>query len=223
MELTIPTLGNVTTKMATDQCTIIGIISRERAITEKMSVCNKMEMSNNILRNTMKKGINFVEIGTKDRQNHETTIVEKIKHATMQKTFFCGEDAITSDDRKVPISSIIDDQTVSPHSHNNVRIINLSQRHISVNEKKILEKGLKFTPTPRRDSLDLIKDTEEFCRKLRLREYFENEENVDKSLVRNKSKFKPQPNRDKHLDDFIKCLQSSARRNNSINTGTHQE
>ncbi|XP_061194818.1 uncharacterized protein LOC133202982 [Saccostrea echinata] len=78
---------------------------------------------------------------------------------------------------------------------------------------KILEKGLKFTPTPKQDNVDLIKDTEEFCRKLRLREYFQNEENIDESLVRNKSNFKPPPNRDKHLDEFIKCLQSSARNN----------
>ena len=121
----------------------------------------------------------------------------------------------------IPVSSIINEQEES-RSINNVKIINLSKRDISADEKKILERGLKFTPTPRRDSLDLIKDTEEFCRKLRLREYFEPEENNDESLVRNKSKFKPQPNRDKHLDDFIKCLQSSARRNDkSSNTGAH--
>lgn len=89
----------------------------------------------------------------------------------------------------------------------------MSHRDISENEIKLLEKGLKFTPTPKRDNEDLIKDTEEFCRKLRLREYFQNEENEDESIVRNKSNFKPQPNRDKHLDNFIKCLLSSARNN----------
>ena len=94
----------------------------------------------------------------------------------------------------------------------------MSHRDISENEIKLLEKGLKFTPTPKRDNEDLIKDTEEFCRKLRLREYFQNEENEDESIVRNKSNFKPQPNRDKHLDNFIKCLQSSARNNE---TTTH--
>ncbi|XP_062587971.1 uncharacterized protein LOC134249655 [Saccostrea cucullata] len=85
---------------------------------------------------------------------------------------------------------------------------------------KILDRGLKFTPTPKQDNVDLIKDTEEFCRKLRLREYFQNEENTDESLVRNKSNFKPPPNRDKHLDEFIRCLQSSAR-SNDISMNTH--
>ena len=51
----------------------------------------------------------------------------------------------------------------------------MSHRDISENEIKLLEKGLKFTPTTKRDNEDLIKDTEE----LRLRECFQNEENED--------------------------------------------
>jgi hypothetical protein len=56
----------------------------------------------------------------------------------------------------IPVSSVVDGQEVSPYSINNAKIINLSKKDISVDEKKILERGLKFTPTPRRDSLDLI-------------------------------------------------------------------
>lgn len=48
--------------------------------------------------------------------------------------------------------------------------------------------GLKFTPIPKTDSVDLKKDTEEFCRKLRLREFFQSEINEDESLVRNKKR-----------------------------------
>jgi hypothetical protein len=57
----------------------------------------------------------------------------------------------------------------------NPKIINLSKRDLSIKEIAVLERGLKFTPTPRADSVDLKKDTEEFCRKLRLRLFFQSE------------------------------------------------
>lgn len=41
-------------------------------------------------------------------------------------------------------------------------IINISSRILTEIEIKILEKGLKFTPTPQKDPTDLIRDTEEF-------------------------------------------------------------
>lgn len=61
--------------------------------------------------------------------------------------------------------------------------------------------------------MDVIKDTEEFCRKLRLREFFQNSENSDESLVRNKSNFKPNSNRDKQLEDYINCFKTAAQIN----------
>ncbi|KAK3084875.1 hypothetical protein FSP39_020612 [Pinctada imbricata] len=73
--------------------------------------------------------------------------------------------------------------------------------------------GFRFTPTPKGNKVDLIKDTEEFCRKLRLRECFQDNDYDDGSLVRNRSNFKPKTNRDKHLEDYINCLKSSAQTN----------
>ena len=64
------------------------------------------------------------------------------------------------------------------------KIINLSNRNFTKSEIKLLEHGLKFTPTPLPDKVDLIKDTEEFCRKLRLREFFQDHEDDDQSLVK---------------------------------------
>lgn len=61
--------------------------------------------------------------------------------------------------------------------------------------------------------MDVIKDTEEFCRKRRLREFFQNSENSDESLVRNKSNFKPNSNRDKQLEDYINCFKTAAQIN----------
>jgi hypothetical protein len=73
----------------------------------------------------------------------------------------------------------------------NPNIINLSKRDLSNKEITILERGLKSTPTPKADSFDLKKDIEEFCRKFRLREFFQSENNEDESLVRNKKGFQP--------------------------------
>ena len=67
----------------------------------------------------------------------------------------------------------------------------------------MLCKGLKFTPTPRHDSDKLRSDIKEFSRKLRLKEYFEDDAESDDSLVSNPSTFVPPTGRDKHLDTFI--------------------
>ncbi|KAK3098186.1 hypothetical protein FSP39_017007 [Pinctada imbricata] len=63
------------------------------------------------------------------------------------------------------------------------------------------------------DKVDLVKDTEEFCRKLRLREFFQSQNHEDESLVKNKKGFKPPLNRDKHLEEYIHCLRQSANNN----------
>lgn len=59
-----------------------------------------------------------------------------------------------------------EDTDIDPH------IINISSRDLTEIEIKLLEKRLKFKPTPQRNTTDLIKDTEEFCRKLRLGDFF---------------------------------------------------
>jgi hypothetical protein len=48
----------------------------------------------------------------------------------------------------------------------NPKRIHLSKRDMSIKDITVLERGLKFTPTPKADSVDLKKDTEESCRKL---------------------------------------------------------
>ena len=46
----------------------------------------------------------------------------------------------------------------------------------------------------------------DFCRKLRLSEYFLDDKNEENSLVRNKSTFTPKPGRNKSLDQYIERL-----------------
>ena len=95
------------------------------------------------------------------------------------------------------------------------KIFNLSSRDLSVNEVKLLMKGLKFTPTPKPNEIEVKSDIKSFTRKLRLAEFFEPDENEESDsdeesdsvgetqpLVRNKSDFVPPRGRDKHLDKF---------------------
>ena len=64
----------------------------------------------------------------------------------------------------------------------------------------LLERGLKFCPTPHYDNLEQRQqDINEFCRTLRLKEFFHNREggSSDISMIKNKSQFEPEPGRNK--------------------------
>ena len=54
--------------------------------------------------------------------------------------------------------------------------LNLSKYSLSKNQKNSLIKGLKYTPTPKRNIIELKKGAVEFARKLRLIEMFSCEE-----------------------------------------------
>ena len=86
-----------------------------------------------------------------------------------------------------------------------IQIVNLSSRKLTNNEIKLLEKGLKFTPTPLKPNIqELNEDITEFTRKIRLVEYFEsNQDENDEFLVRNKSNWVPPKRRDKDLESFV--------------------
>ena len=61
----------------------------------------------------------------------------------------------------------------------------MPSRELSNEEIKLLERGLKFTPTPKQNRSELKTDIQEFSRKLRLLEYFNDQQpnGDDKSLV----------------------------------------
>jgi hypothetical protein len=93
-------------------------------------------------------------------------------------------------------------------------VINLSNKQLNNTEYRLLDKGLKFCPTPKPHyRLQLKQDVFEFTRKLRLHEYFaakeencnENENNTtnkydNNSKKRNNSTFIPPSGRDSNLD-----------------------
>ena len=89
--------------------------------------------------------------------------------------------------------------------HAEVQIVNLSSHQLNKTEIKLLEKGLKFTPTlSNSNTQELNKDILEFTRKVRLVEYFDGIDDDDQSLVRKKSNLMPPQGRGELLDTFVK-------------------
>ena len=75
------------------------------------------------------------------------------------------------------------------------KILNSSTYSLSKNQKNILIKGVKYTPTSKRNIIELKRDVVKFTRKLRLIEMLSSEEKkieneVDISLVKAKSSFR---------------------------------
>ena len=97
-------------------------------------------------------------------------------------------------------------------------MINLSSKDLSTDQINLLERGLKFTPTPSSDTTTLASDLKQFGRKLRLREFFYQEEEPDdpdsensaRQQFRNKSMFNPPRGRDRSLDLCIDSLNQVA-------------
>ena len=108
----------------------------------------------------------------------------------------------------------------SPQSSQDInidpKIINISNTQLSNYQIKILSKGLKFTPTPKSNLTSLKTDIQEFSRKIRLSEYFYNDDNDDTEiypittdeldLVRNKSNFDPKPAKTETVNSVCNSL-----------------
>ena len=95
------------------------------------------------------------------------------------------------------------------------KILNLSSCSLSKNQEKYSNqrsKGLKYTPTPKQDIIELKWNVAVFTRKLRLIEMFSPEEKeieneIDTSLVKAKNSFHSPGNRNACLDKTIDSLQ----------------
>ena len=84
---------------------------------------------------------------------------------------------------------------------------------MTLNQINLLNRGLKFTPTPVTNNIELKKDLHEFTRKLRLLEFHkdkeennQNQENSQTPLIKDKSRFNPPQNQNKFLDTSCKFL-----------------
>ena len=77
-------------------------------------------------------------------------------------------------------------------------------------ESEILLRGLKFCPTPKTfDFIQERSDRDNFCRKLKLTEFFSDVEEQNLSLVKPQSKFNPHDGRNELLDRTISLLKSA--------------
>ena len=90
----------------------------------------------------------------------------------------------------------------------------LSDIILSTEQIDLLQKGLKFTPNPKININDVKTDLNDFCRKLRLTEFYfkeseemNSDENKKINIVMKKGHFHPPIGRDAVLDNYINCLQ----------------
>ena len=91
-------------------------------------------------------------------------------------------------------------------------VFNLSNRVLSEEEIKVLEKGLAFAPIQRKiDEPELRKDFEEFCRRMRIKWNFRNEPSQGFSVApafTHKSSWKP-PLGHPNLEVFLSQVESA--------------
>ena len=82
--------------------------------------------------------------------------------------------------------------------------------------------GFKFTPTPEKcNNEELNNDVDKLYRRMRLKEFFHDIQNNDKSIVRNNSDFEPPCGRNISLDSYTCISASKAICSNKIRTNNH--
>ena len=85
----------------------------------------------------------------------------------------------------------------------------MSTKQLSDLEISLFNKGLKFITTPPTGNAEnLTERLKEFNRKLRLLEYFNSTDESDKTLIKNKSKYIPHPERNAVLDKFVPTIEN---------------
>ena len=95
------------------------------------------------------------------------------------------------------------------------KIINLSNTELTNDQINVLKLGLKFSPTPKQNNMDLKADINEFSRKLRLKEFWHNRDSTnDGSIVRNKKGTHINRGRNLTLDKFIDFINNYPLDNN---------
>ena len=94
------------------------------------------------------------------------------------------------------------------------KILNLLSKTFSSYQINILLRGLKFTPTPNRNNIELKSNIQNYTRWLWLAEFFQNKEvnNSNENLFQKQSIFIPPRNRDSALNHQIDVL-------NNLNLG----
>ena len=83
----------------------------------------------------------------------------------------------------------------------------LSSKTLSKCQTNILLRGLKFIPTTKHNNIELKSNIQNYTRRFRLAEFYQNKEGNDsENLIQKQSAFTPPWNRDRYLDDQIDLL-----------------
>ena len=89
-------------------------------------------------------------------------------------------------------------------------VVNVSNVTLSEGEMSLLSRGLSFCPKPSRiDQFQLRDDIKRFSRRLRLREFFYDPEEINEDLInpfKPKSNWTPEINREPALEAYIKSV-----------------
>jgi hypothetical protein len=108
-------------------------------------------------------------------------------------------------------------------------VLNLSSYELSPSEKEVLSLGIKFCPYPKKINIfNYFKDITAFSRKLRLKEFFVDDEKPRESVpnwIKNhkKSKFTPPKNCEVHLDSYLDLVASETMNMLKINSDEKYE
>ena len=99
------------------------------------------------------------------------------------------------------------------------KILNLSNYPLTEDEKSLLNYGLKFCPTPNSFNIEERKiDVKNFCRRLRLAEFFKGRETTNISVVRPSSIWEPDYNdQSTELNSVINLIKSHPLTDNTKN------
>ena len=150
--------------------------------------------------------IRLLEKFTKDKENQMATTKRKklLRDGVTQPP----ETVQSSGFRHPPVQGGVPGDNASQPKQCN--IVNLSDIPLTVDEQRVLSKGLSFCPaTGRLDEFQLYKDLDNFARTLRLNEYYygrTQETNIDIRLPSLRH-WTPPSQRDKCLDIYIKAVQ----------------
>ena len=139
----------------------------------------------------------------KNQENRKTINKNKLKQKQNK------EENLQNKQQDQQITEVKKNQTMAKP-----KIFNLSNKLLSQQHVNVLCRGLKFTPTPLPNKIELKSYAPQFSRKLRLLEFFykedesKEEESSDDSIIKTKSAFSPPRNRDKILEQSIDSINS---------------
>ena len=92
-----------------------------------------------------------------------------------------------------------------------MKIVNCSSIELTPSQIAVLKRGLKFTPTPKTsNNTELAADIRSFSRRMRLNEFYYQQDFSHESLLRKPSHFTPAPGRDESLDNYCDYLSNLA-------------